>query len=477
MRFRLSVLAMAVLLPTWASPGPATAIPDVVSLFDPGLGLLVGIAVDPIGGGLFVYPDFDPSIYEFGTDGSQVPPPIPMAGAASNDMDLDFAPEALTINGVSVPAGTLLVVNGESAPFRLYGLDRNDGTVLAQVDLAIQNNPVGGSYHPERNTVFVVEWASDQIKEIDPASGAVVATFPVSPSGSPVFDVYYGDVSVGPDGNLFVVSSAQSEIRELTPTGSWVADYDIGFLEVSQMSGLDFDPTSGDVWVVTTVGEIARVSNLSQGLLPQDASVAEPAGSTTTLDFTVSLVATTPATVQIAYATRDGTATAGRDYVAASGTLTFAPGESSKTVSVTVSPDAIVEAEESVILALSDPSGAIAGAQATGLILDDDEASNPGCTDADQICGSPGADVIEGTSAAETIAAGGGDDEVAGGGGNDLILGEGGDDILKGDGGRDVLKGGPGRDVLDGGKGRDKCVITKGEKTKGCERVVTKRHR
>ena len=73
------------------------------------------------------------------------------------------------------------------------------------------------------------------------------------------------------------------------------------------------------------------------------------------------------------YATSDGTATAGEDYAAASGTLTFAAGDTSKTVAVTVTDDAADELGETLALTLSNASGAaIADATATGTIEDDD---------------------------------------------------------------------------------------------------------
>jgi hypothetical protein len=56
----------------------------------------------------------------------------------------------------------------------------------------------------------------------------------------------------------------------------------------------------------------------------------------TTLTFTVSLATAYDQAVTVGYATADGTATAGADYVAASGTLTFAPGETTKTITVEV---------------------------------------------------------------------------------------------------------------------------------------------
>jgi CSLREA domain-containing protein len=61
--------------------------------------------------------------------------------------------------------------------------------------------------------------------------------------------------------------------------------------------------------------------------------------------------------VQVDYATSDGTATAGADYTAASGTLTFKEGETSKIISVPILPDNLVEGDETFFVALSNPTG------------------------------------------------------------------------------------------------------------------------
>ena len=96
-------------------------------------------------------------------------------------------------------------------------------------------------------------------------------------------------------------------------------------------------------------------------------------GRDETLDFTVTLAPASPAAVTVDYATADGSATAGEDYTAASGTMTFAPGETSKTVAVSVLDDAIDEGEETFTLTLSDPSGAeLADAEAVGTITNSD---------------------------------------------------------------------------------------------------------
>ncbi len=104
-----------------------------------------------------------------------------------------------------------------------------------------------------------------------------------------------------------------------------------------------------------------------------DASVLEGAGGTTNLSFTVTLSAPASAPVTVNYATSNGTAMAGTDYTAASGSLTFAAGETSKLVTIAVRGDTAVEASETLRLTLTNPSGATLGtATGTGTIRNDD---------------------------------------------------------------------------------------------------------
>ena len=92
-----------------------------------------------------------------------------------------------------------------------------------------------------------------------------------------------------------------------------------------------------------------------------------------TLDFAVTLDPAADAAVTVDYATSDGTAIAGADYTAASGTLTFEPGDTSKTVSVAIADDAEDDGGETLTLTLDNASGAKIGtAAATGTIRDDD---------------------------------------------------------------------------------------------------------
>src|SRR5262249_15494510 len=73
------------------------------------------------------------------------------------------------------------------------------------------------------------------------------------------------------------------------------------------------------------------------------------------------------------YSTADITTSAGNDYVAAADTLTFAPGQTSRTILVTTVNDNAVEQTETFTVTLSNPSGAtITRGQGTGTITDDD---------------------------------------------------------------------------------------------------------
>lgn len=109
-------------------------------------------------------------------------------------------------------------------------------------------------------------------------------------------------------------------------------------------------------------------------LAPTGPSITEGNTGSQSLTFTVSLSAVASSTVTVQYATANGTATAGSDYTATSGTLTFAAGTTSQTITVPVLGDTTAESSETFTLALSNPGGAILGsaASATATIVDND---------------------------------------------------------------------------------------------------------
>jgi hypothetical protein len=132
------------------------------------------------------------------------------------------------------------------------------------------------------------------------------------------------------------------------------------------------NPSSARVYVGQGAGMIVDDDpRISIG----DVSALEGNDGTTELTFTLTLSTASDVPVTVAYATADGTAEAGSDYQAASGTLTFAPGESSQTVTVLVNGDGLAEPDETFIvsLTLSDPTNAgIADGQGVGTVTDDE---------------------------------------------------------------------------------------------------------
>ena len=103
------------------------------------------------------------------------------------------------------------------------------------------------------------------------------------------------------------------------------------------------------------------------GIAVADARVEEGAGAV--LAFAVTLSRAASAALTVDYATADGSAHAGDDYTAASGTLTFQTGESAQTITVAVLDDAHNEGEETLTLTLSNVSGGVlTDSEATGTI-------------------------------------------------------------------------------------------------------------
>jgi len=106
-------------------------------------------------------------------------------------------------------------------------------------------------------------------------------------------------------------------------------------------------------------------------LVVSDTSANEADGS---LGFSVVLTNPSASTVTVEAVTADGTASAGTDYTAATGiTLTYTPGQTSKSVVVTVADDALAEEDETVLLNLSNAANAtIVDAQGVGSLINDD---------------------------------------------------------------------------------------------------------
>ena len=125
--------------------------------------------------------------------------------------------------------------------------------------------------------------------------------------------------------------------------------------------------------ITITVGSV-----LLPTLSVNDASVNEGQSGTTNATFTVTLSSASLGSVTVGYATSNGSATAPGDFTSTSGTLTFTPGATTRTVNVPVVGDTQVEGNETFTLLLSGPVGATIGdGSGAGTIVNDDSGGGP----------------------------------------------------------------------------------------------------
>jgi Bacterial Ig-like domain (group 3) len=125
---------------------------------------------------------------------------------------------------------------------------------------------------------------------------------------------------------------------------------------------------------LTSSASLNQLVDVQPSIAIDDVSVTEGNAGTATAIFTVSLSAPTNAvTASVSFATADGSATAGSDYQSTGGTLSFPPGTTTRTISVLVNGDFVIEPNETFRVNLSGVSNAtIADGQGVGTIVNDD---------------------------------------------------------------------------------------------------------
>lgn len=131
------------------------------------------------------------------------------------------------------------------------------------------------------------------------------------------------------------------------------------------------DPITAGVTIVDNDGGSGTVQ-----FNPTTYSAKEtPGNSTVTLTVTANRFGDPATTITVNYTTSDGTATAGSDYVATSGTVTFGPGETQKTFPVTILDDALIENAENFFVTLTGVTGASVGQDSTATVTISDDDS------------------------------------------------------------------------------------------------------
>jgi hypothetical protein len=164
----------------------------------------------------------------------------------------------------------------------------------------------------------------------------------------------------------------------LTPVGSdseLVSTQRTGSITVQAGDLFGFGAFATGVLGGETGRRIVTITNFVMQASPtmsiNDIVVAEGTNGTYEAVFKVWMLPASTQTVTVAYATADGSAVDGSDYVATNNTLSFAPGETNKTIVVTVTADAPTEADEDFFVNLTNVvNAAILKAQGRAIITE-----------------------------------------------------------------------------------------------------------
>jgi predicted extracellular nuclease len=258
-------------------------------------------------------------------------------------------------------------------------------TTLTTVATAAPNTSFRGiDFAPHAAAAPLPTLSIDDVTHTEGPSGTVTYTFTVSLSaasaGAVTFDIATADgTATTADGDYVAKSLTSQTIAaglttytfDVTVNGDGTVEPNETFLvNVTNVSGATVADGQGQGTI--TNDDFPPVPTVSVG----DASIAEGQSGVSYLTFTVTLSFAPTSTVTVDFATADGTATAGSDYLAVVGTVSFAAGQTTQTFTVPVIGDVAAEANETLTVNLTNPTGAtLADAQGLGTITNDDASA------------------------------------------------------------------------------------------------------
>ncbi|WP_427917053.1 putative Ig domain-containing protein [Xanthomonas campestris] len=289
-----------------------------------------------------------------GTDYAAVNSPL-VIGAGQTTGTITINP---TADSIVEPDETVVISLASGSGYSVGSPDSATGTIanddvpsLSINDVSLNEGDAGTS-----NATFTVSLSQ-------PAGAGGVSFDIATADGSATAGVDY--VASSLTGQTIPAGSSSATFTVLVNGDTLSEPNETFFVNISNVSGAGVSDAQGQGTIVN--------DDALPSLSIDDVSVNEGNSGTTTATFTVTLSAASGQTVLVNYASADGTATAGSDYVARSGTLTFAPGTTAQGVAITVNGDTAVEPNETFSVGLSGVSNAsIARATGTGTIINDD---------------------------------------------------------------------------------------------------------
>lgn len=339
--------------------------------------------------------------------------PLIGLGVGESVKGLDFNPTdqklyALAITNTAGPdEGRIYTLNPDTAELILVGATPFSTTLT---DASFY----GFDFNPVTNRLRIVNDA-DQNLRVNPLTGALVATDTnLNPADPAVVAVAYDrNVSGASATTLFGIDSASDKLVLVggvdgapSANGGTLTEVGVLGVDTSAVVGFDIDAdgaafaslTVGGVpglytinlstGAATLIGAIAAgptsISDIatvpSAGSLAFDAAVANVSEGDGSVVVTVKRSGGSFGSVSVDYTTADETAFAGSDYAFTSGTLSFATGESEKTITVPVFDNADADGNRRFHLTLSDAKGgaALGSVASSEITITDDESPQPG---------------------------------------------------------------------------------------------------
>jgi Calx-beta domain/FG-GAP-like repeat len=300
-------------------------------------------------------------------------------------------PESVAVGDYNADGKTDLAI-GNSATFVSILLGTGTGSFTGPTNFAAGQTPeaiVTGDFNADGKADLAT--ANRVSSSVNILLGNGNGTFG-SPTayivGGNPFDLEIGDFNGDGKADLAVPNYSLNRVSIMQGTGTGTFVGPVYYSTGVQPHGVAVEDYNGDGHsdVATADLNSSTITVLLNGCsgaattLPtlsiNDVSVTEGnEGATGSATFTVSLSAASSQTVMVSYATFALLPAFGSSYQPASGTLIFAPGETTKPINITINGDNLVESNELFFISLSNPiNAAILDGQGTGTIVNDDVA-------------------------------------------------------------------------------------------------------
>jgi len=302
-------------------------------------------------------------------------------GTATAGSDYQPAAGTLTFAPLATTQTITVVVNGDTQ----FEPDENFFVTLTGATNASITKAVGtGTITNDDAAPATPSFSIDDVTKAEGDSGTTSFVFTVTQSvASPVttavsFATLNGTATLGSDyqpttGTLIFAPGVTTQTITVLVNGD--SDFEPDETFFVTLTGAINASTAKGVGIGTIKNDDpSLLAPVTPVLLINSVAVTEGNSGATNAQFTVTLSGFSSQTITVDYVTADGSATAPSDYDSQSGTLSFPPGTSTRTIDVAVKGDAIAEANETFFVNLLNPINAnISVAQGTGTINDDDE--------------------------------------------------------------------------------------------------------